>query len=396
MKKFKKLPLGVQTFAQIINEDYLYVDKTKHIYNLFAKGGKYYFLSRPRRFGKSLLISTLKELFSGNKQLFKGLWIEDKIAWNCHPVIHIDFSHLSYQSADVLRKSLDQIIQRIARDFNEELAFDTDTKMKFAELVRKLSQRNQVVILVDEYDKPIIDLIDNPKMATENRDVLRDFYSLFKGLDEYLKFVFLTGVSKFSKASVFSGLNNLNDITMDDLYAMLLGYTESELQHYFRDQVLDFAKNLKIDKDKLLENIKKWYNGYSWNGKDFVYNPFSIISFFEKRIFDNYWFSSGTPTFLIKQLKKNCFPVREYEYYETDKSIFESFEINRINIPSLLFQTGYLTVKHMQSISLTNSMYYLSYPNNEVRESFFKHVLAAISEKFPNEIGSMAYQFINF
>jgi hypothetical protein len=231
-----------------------------------------------------------------------------------------------------------------------------------------------VVILIDEYDKPIIDYIDDQEIALGNRDVLKQFYGVIKASDEFNRFAFVTGVSKFSTVSVFSDLNNLDDITLDKKYAGMLGYTQEELLRYFGERIDRLAQ--QESKEEWLKNIKNWYNGYSWDGKTFVYNPHSILNLFKKERFDNYWFASATPTFLIKKIKTYQTPVERLENYEADGSIFESYDVDRMNVISLLFQTGYLTIKRIEEISLTQRMYYFSYPNIEVKESFLKHLVS--------------------
>lgn len=382
----KLLPLGVQTFSKMIKRNYLYVDKTKEIFTLLSSGGQYYFLSRPRRFGKSLLVSTLKEILSGNKELFKGLWIYDKIQWETYPVIHIDFLGLNYTSTDELIDTLHYLVNQNARYHDVKLEEKTYDK-RFRELVQKLSQRNKVVVLVDEYDKPIIDFIDQKETALKNRSILKSFYGNLKGLDEYLKFAFITGVSKFSRVSVFSDLNNLDDITLDKQYTTMLGYTHEELGRYFDPWLEELEIRFKKEKKYIIEDIKQWYNGYSWDGENFVYTPHSILNLFKKEFFDNYWFASATPTFLIKQIQTFHTPVEKLENYESDGTIFESFDIDRMNVISLLFQTGYLTIKKVEEISLTTRMYYLSYPNMEVKESFLKHLFSEFSRTVTDQVG---------
>jgi hypothetical protein len=367
----KKLPIGLYTFSKLIEEDYLYVDKTRNIYQLIDRGGKYYFISRPRRFGKSLLISTLKELFSGNKKLFKDLWIYDKMEWKSYPVIHIDFTNLNYETPEQLKYSLAKRIDETSLENGVEPAAETDYKLKFVETIRRLHKKQEVVILVDEYDKPIIDCIEHKEIARTNREILKNFYSAIKGSDQYIKFVLLTGVSKFSRVSVFSGLNNLNDITMDEQYATMLGYTEEELSDYFP---------VNDANGERLKQIMEWYNGYSWDGKNFVYNPYSILLHFEKNAFDNYWFDTGTPAFLVTFIKERNFPIENFENIKANRLIFESFDIDSMEITSLLFQTGYLTIKK-KTVTYDDTVYYLSYPNKEVRESFFYHLLKGFSDK---------------
>lgn len=385
----KKLPIGVQTFSKLIKENYLYVDKTRDIYNLFAEGGQYYFLSRPRRFGKSLLLSTLKEIFSGKKELFEGLWIHDKIDWKPFPVIHIDFTKIGYESSEMLKSSLSSLLEKIAANNNIVLTPQLDYKSKFIELIENLSTQAPVVILVDEYDKPIIDFVDKPAIAKENREILKTFYGAIKGIDEYLKFVFITGVSKFSKVSVFSGLNNLRDITLSTSFSTMLGYTEDELLHYFAEGIEKMANGKK---EELHTNIMDWYNGYSWDGKNFVCNPLSILHFFQEMRFGNYWFSTGTPTFLIKAIREDKIDLRRIENYETTKLLFDAFDIERVNVFALLFQTGYLTIKEIKEISPTQSIYRLSYPNQEVKESFLDYLAADYMGKLPDEMGYLVYK----
>jgi len=385
----KNLPIGIQTFRKIMEGNYLYIDKTREVFKLISGGGQFNFISRPRRFGKSLFISTLKELFLGNKELFKDLWIYDKIDWAAQPVIHLDFSSLDHENAQVLKNSLVETVDAIGAGYGVQLTASS-YKNRFGELIRKLSKNGKVAVLIDEYDKPIIDHLDNLKIAKENRKILRTFYETLKGADQYLNFVFITGVSKFSRVSVFSGLNNLRDITLSGEFSTILGWTEDDLMHYFSDAIKDLAKKKNVTKDFLAQNIKKWYNGYSWNGVDFVYNPHSILNFFKEGQFDNYWFTSATPTFLIEQIRNHQTPVENFDNYETDNSIFESYDLERMNVVSLLFQTGYLTIKRIEEISLTSRAYYLSYPNTEVKESFLKHLLAEFSGKYSDEIGMLA------
>src|SRR5690606_16896746 len=216
--------------------------------------------------------------------------------------------------------------------------------------------------------------------ANQNRDVLKSFYEVIKGSDEYLRFVFLTGVSKFSKFSVFSGLNNLRDLTLEKEYATLLGYTQKELGFYFKENITKLAKELDTTESFLEGRIKEWYNGYSWDGKNFLYNPFSILSLFTANEFNNYWFTSGTPTFLIKKIKEYNFNIEQFENYETDGSIFESYDINNIDLPSLLFQTGYLTVKEVVQLAIDLKEYRLNYPNLEVKESLLRNILSDFSQ----------------
>jgi len=381
IKTMKKLPIGIQTFRKFNSENYLYIDKTKGIYQLLSEGNEYYFLSRPRRFGKSLLVSILKEIFSGNKELFKGLWIYDKLDWQPHPVIHLDFLGLEYEGREQLIQTLEFLVDQNANAYGVQLNQKGYDK-RFKELIIKLSAENRVVILVDEYDKPIIDYVENQeiKIAKENRKVLKTFYGAIKGADEYLAFVFITGVSKFSKVSIFSGLNNLRDITMSASFSTLLGYTEDELQVYFKEHMTKMAGKLEITPKALMQRIRKWYNGYSWDGENFVYNPLSILSLFSENSFENFWFSTGTPTFLTRLIKNKQRNISQFDNLPVSSYTFDSYDIENMDVTSLLFQTGYLTVKEI-FFKKEKKKYRLSYPNKEVRDSFLTYLFQEYTEK---------------
>jgi len=366
----QQLPIGIQTFRKIREENLLYIDKTKEIKELI-ESGNYYFISRPRRFGKSLLISTLAEVFRGNKELFKGLYIYDKIDWNEYPVIMISFASITYrQTKEVFYGEIIEKLKQIAEGYGIKLT-GTSIVLAFNQLIQELSKINKVVILIDEYDKPIIDFITGIEKAKENREVLREFYSIIKDNDQYIKFCLLTGVSKFSKVSVFSGLNNLKDITLNARFSTICGLTQEEVDKYFEDRMGWITEKLKLTKEELREKIKEWYNGYSWDGEKRVYNPFSILNFYEDGQFNNYWFSTGTPTFLIERAKIDKVNIEEIENKRVGIEIFESFDITNIDFISLLFQTGYLTIT---SLDVSRGICVLNYPNKEVRKSFLIHI----------------------
>ena len=376
----KKLPLGIQTFSEIINENYLYIDKTQKITQLL-EAGKYLFLSRPRRFGKSLLVSTLSEIFSGNQALFQGLYIYDKIEWQKYPIIIIDFNHISYSNEEVFKSSLEYFLDKVANKYDIVLSapFIRD---KFAELIEKIYKKTQqkVVILVDEYDKPIINYVDDIEKATKNREILRYFFGVLKSSDAYLRFVFFTGVSKFSRVSIFSDLNNIRDISLSKNFETICGYTQTELESSFEKEIQSLCFELGIKKPKLLEQIKSWYNGYSWNGKDRVYNPYSILNLFIEQRFRNYWFASGTPTFLMKLIKKKEFDVTTLENQKVSESLFDSYQIENLNIFVLLFQTGYLTISSIDTEELPYE-YTLNYPNLEVKHAFMTYLFESFTEQ---------------
>ena len=373
----KKLPIGISSLKKIVTEGYVYVDKTRYVYDL-VNTGVYYFLSRPRRFGKSLFIDTLKEAFEGNKELFKGLYIYDKWDWEIkYPVIHINFAEGLLKS----RKELDKRIIDILRVNQKRLGIESreieDVTSCFIELIDKAKDKHgqNVVILIDEYDKPILDNITEPEIAMQMRDGLKNFYSVIKGQDGNIKFVFLTGVSKFSKVSIFSGLNNLKDITIDRKYSSICGYTEGELITSFEEHI----------RDKDIGQIRHWYNGYSWTGDERVYNPFSILNYLDKEEFRNYWFESGTPTFLIELLKQRRYYIPQIENIETGESLIGSFDIDFIEPENLLFQSGYLTIISTRTI-VGNIIYKLTYPNFEVKTSLLDYILKHYSVNFSNVV----------
>ncbi|MDR0605785.1 MAG: ATP-binding protein [Bacteroidales bacterium] len=389
----KRLPIGTQSFSKLRREGCVYVDKTEHIYKMVSTGGSIYFLSRPRRFGKSLLISTLDELFSGHKELFEGLYIYDKWDWTQqYPVIWLDFGKRSFDSQEELKISLDDFVNAMADKYQLTLRERT-LNGKFGELIEKIAQstRKKVVVLVDEYDKPIIDHLSNIEVLNTNKKILHNFYSVLKASDKYIRFILLTGVSKFSGLSVFSALNNPDDITLDWKYVSICGYTQEELEYYFTDYIDEVADYENISRDELLDKIRTWYNGYSWDGKTAVYNPFSTLLLFSKNKFDNYWFRTGTPTFLIEVLKSRNQIKPVLEAIETDSSAFDSYDPVNIGEIPLLFQTGYLTIKHIKRIA-DQEIYTLAFPNLEVRNSFFKYLLNAYSNYPPEQIQPLTFK----
>jgi hypothetical protein len=384
MTNMKKLPIGIQTFSEIITENYLYIDKTKQITELLQ--GKYYFLSRPRRFGKSLLISTLSEIFSGNQQLFQGLYIYDKIEWQSYPIILIDFNKISYTNDDVFKTSLLSFLDDIAAK-NDIVLSKSFIKDKFGELIEKISEKTQkkVVVLIDEYDKPIVEHITDTEKATKIREIIRDFFGILKSSDPFLRFVLLTGVSKFSRVSIFSELNNLRDITFSKQFATLCGYTQTELETNFESYIQNLGTVLEIKKPVLLTKIKTWYNGYSWNAKDKLYNPFSILNLFMDQRFSNYWFATGTPTFLMKLIKKTELDTTEFENKKVSEILFDSYNLENLNIFVLLFQTGYLTINEINQKSRT-IQYILNYPNFEVKQAFMTFLFNSFTN---NDLGDI-------
>jgi len=379
----KKLPLGLQTFSELIQGNYLYVDKTRHLLNLIDSG-KYVFLSRPRRFGKSLLVSTLKALWEGRQELFQGLDIYDQFPWLTYPVIHLDLSTVTYSDGlEIFKKTLTHSLLFHTRHYEVSVQAD-ELNSVFEELIVRLAERYQrpVVVLIDEYDKPILDHLTDPEKAQANRDLLRNFYTILKASDAYLKWVFLTGVSKFSRVSIFSGLNNLQEVTQDESCATLLGITQVELEENFAEHLTALQTKLQMNRPHLLAEIERWYNGYSWDGVQKVYNPFSLLNLFAKLKFSNYWFTSGTPTFLIKLLKTQNYPISQLSNrVVVGESVFDNFEISQLNLHSLLFQSGYLTVKQVESLPLeATCLYHLGFPNAEVKDALLNYLLAEYAE----------------
>jgi len=364
----KKLPIGIQTFREIREEGHCYVDKTSLIARLVNEG-KYYFLSRPRRFGKSLLVSTLAAAFAGQRELFTGLYLDTHWDWNRRaPVIILDFGEGILDS----RQRLDQRIRRILDIQAEAQGFtlhQEEASDRLEELILKLhtATGERVVVLVDEYDKPILDHLHQPERALELREGLRNLYSVLKTQDARLRFVLLTGVSKFSKVSLFSGLNNLTDITLDPRCATLCGYTQSELEQTFAEWLdgVDLAK------------LRQWYNGYNFLGES-VYNPFDVLLYLRNREFLSYWFETGTPTFLINLLKARRYNLAGLDRVEAGETLLSSFDVGCIEPEVLLFQTGYLTIRdriHQGG----RIKYQLGYPNQEVRMSLSDALLNALT-----------------
>lgn len=365
----QKLPIGIQSFSELRSKGFLYIDKTEQILELI-EGSKAYFFSRPRRFGKSLLISTLKEIFSGRKELFKGLFIENKIEWDSFPVIHLDFTATDYKKLG-LEKAIENSLRYQGSLYEIELETET-IQTKLQELIRKLFKKynKQVVLLIDEYDKPIIDFLEKDKIhiAQENSEIMKGFYSPIKSLDNELRFFFLTGISRFTKVSIFSDLNNLNDITTSRLANTLVGYTETEVHHYFDNYIKLIAKEKNTTEIQLKQEIKEWYNGYSFGGEK-LYNPFSILNFMSDRKFNNYWFTTGTPTFLVKLMRENQY--YDMENTKMDLDSLGNFDVTNIQPITVLFQTGYLTLVE----ETRQNMYRLGYPNKEVKNSMLRILL---------------------
>ncbi|MEZ4988637.1 MAG: AAA family ATPase, partial [Saprospiraceae bacterium] len=360
------LPIGIQGFRTIREDGYKYIDKTQYIHRI-ATNGKYYFLSRPRRFGKSITLSTLHELYTGCRELFHGLWIEDKWDWNKkHPVIHITLTGSGYPQL-TLTEALNY---KIGMAFSEAglPPVEGTPGNRFESLITQLSTQGRVVVLIDEYDAPIIHhLGKDTAKAIEARETLREFYGILKNNDNLLELVFITGVSKFSKVGIFSGLNNLEDLTLHPSFATMLGYTQQELEDNFAEELEQTATQLKLSKEQVLEQMRLWYNGYRFEADaQRVYNPVSCNLFLSQKRFYNFWFATGTPTFLVQILKQEG--MFDLHFPAMNLNGFESFDLERLKPVSILFQTGYLTIQSKDEDGLV----LLDYPNKEVRDSMLE------------------------
>ena len=366
----KRLPIGIQNFRTIREQDFYYVDKSSHIQRLVNQG-RYYFLSRPRRFGKSLLVDTLRELFEGNESLFRDLAIHDKWDWSAkHPVVRLSFDGKYNEPRDVERSVLNQLVWIEEENQLEPLDPASTGPERLQDILRRLHRTTgqQVVVLVDEYDKPILDVIGNPEMATANRDYLRGFYGIIKGSAEHVRFVFVTGVSMFSRVSLFSGLNNLDNISLDPEYAAICGYTDADVDTVFAPELPG------LDRDQ----IRKWYNGYHWLGDEKLYNPFDLLLLFRKRQFRPWWFETGSPTFLFRMMMERGVSPMELEHRLADARQLSKFDIEDIGMEALLFQTGYLTITAEESRG-PRTLYTLDYPNFEVLQSLNDGLLGYIT-----------------
>ena len=381
MNTTRKLPIGIQDFEYLRTNDFLYVDKTQHIYQLLQ--GKPYFLGRPRRFGKSLFLSTLRYFFEGKKELFEGLKISElEKDWTKYPVIYLDFNRESYSNIDFFNKALDTNLsiheERWGRVENE-----TTPASRLIGVIRRASEKSgkKVVVLIDEYDKPLISTMNKPELNEEMREILKGFYGVLKAEDAHLKFVFLTGVTKFSKVSVFSDLNHLDDISLDSKYSEICGISETELLQNFKPEIQALADNRKFTYDEAFAKLKKLYDGYHFAKESAdIYNPFSVLKTFAKLDFAYYWFETGTPTFLVKHLANTGFeiPILENNVSIAASSLMDYRVENDDYIP-LLYQSGYLTIKEYDS---KLNEYTLGFPNEEVKYGFLNELLPQFTPSF--------------
>ena len=366
----RRLPIGIQTFREIRESDCYYVDKTAYALRLVEEGTRF-FLSRPRRFGKSLFLDTLKDLFEGQRDLFAGLAAYDQWDWSVsYPVVRLDFAGGDFTQSQELLASLSWQLDEIEEQAKLRQRYDTGPE-RFADLVERLHDQTgqRVVVLVDEYDKPVLDALQEPEIARTNRNYLRGLYGMIKTCDAHVRFCFLTGVTKFSKVSLFSGLNNLNDITLDERYSAICGYTENDLSRVFAPELQGLDR----------EQIREWYNGYRWAvNADKVYNPFDLLLLFDKRKFRAWWFQTGTPSFLVKNLIERNIPTACLDGILVNEDELDTFDVDNIAPEALMFQTGYLTIGG-QETRHSESCYRLVYPNREVRLSLNSSLLAYLT-----------------
>ena len=390
----KNITSSVYTFEDIVKDDFLYVDKTEFIWNLIRQGKAMYFLSRPRRFGKSLTVSTLKAVFQGKKELFKGLAIYDKpYDWKPYPVIHLDMNGLDFSSVEELESSLCDLVTEAAA--SHELTLESaNAASMFRVLINRLAEQEQVVILVDEYDKPILNNLGKPH-AQKILDKLKVFYSVIKAFESKERFVFVTGVSKFCHVSLFSDLNNLTDITMNRDYATMFGYTQEEFETYFADRIDAACKLQNMPRGKLLPEIKQWYDGFRFEEEsETVYNPVSLAQFFTNSCkFNNYWFSTGTPSFLVELTKKTDFNFEKTLSEPVMGLAFNAFEIDKIDPLALLLQTGYLTIKS-SFVDLGETLYYLDFPNREVKSAFETYLISDYASIPQETVGANVFKMV--
>lgn len=361
----RRLPIGIQSFRSLRERDCYYVDKTQYVQRLLDDG-THFFLSRPRRFGKSLLLDTIKELFEGNGSLFEGLSIQTSWDWTVrYPVLRLSFGSGDFNQAGYLHTSLMAQLDAVERHENVNSGYDTGPE-RLRHLLELLHRKsgNQVAVLIDEYDKPILDALDNSEIARTNRDYLRGIYSIIKDADSHIIFSFITGVSKFSRVNLFSGLNSLIDITIDPRYSSICGYADQDLDRVFSAELSGLNR----------KNIRHWYNGYSWLGEEKVYNPFDILLLFYHRRFSSYWFETGTPSFLVKTLFKRQVRSMDLDNLIASSDLLSTFDVDDMATEALLFQTGYLTIVGEEEIG-GERLFRLGYPNREVRQGLNRSLL---------------------
>lgn len=387
-----KYPVGIQSFQQLREGGYIYVDKTELIWQLISSG-KYYFLSRPRRFGKSLLISTLEAYFQGHQELFNGLKIaEYEKEWAEYPVIHLDLNAKAYDSRASLDEMLSSFISLYEGRFGVVTNHEYSVEIRFAELIRNIhtATGRTVVVLIDEYDKPLLNNVDNQPAYDEIQTLLKAFYGVLKSADNHIKFAMLTGVGRFGHVSVFSDLNNLDDISLDEAYNAICGVSESELQQYFGESIKTLAQRHHISSEEAAQELKRRYDGYRFSNPEYtegIYNPFSLLNCFRKNDFGDYWFESGTPSFLIRMLMKQGYDFSDLNF-EVEENVLKGVNVPERSIKSMLYQTGYLTIKHYDP---KYRIYTIGLPNDEVKEGFYTMSFATFGDDDEKEFNFSSF-----
>ena len=388
----RKYPIGIQSFENIRKEGYLYVDKTALVYQL-VQTGKYYFLSRPRRFGKSLLLSTLQAYYEGKKELFEGLAMASlEKDWKTYPVLLLDLNAQRYDSVDSLTSILNDTLCEWERLYGTQES-ETTLSLRFKGVIQRAAEKTgrNVVVLIDEYDKPMLQAIHNKELQSSYRNILKAFYGVLKSKDAYLQFALLTGVTKFSKVSVFSDLNNLMDISIDNRYAAICGITEQELVTDLGEYIRDLSETLQMSYEDLLRELQERYDGYHFvENSEGLYNPFSLLNTFARKKLGNYWFETGTPTYLVELLKENHYPLEHLTYEQATADTLTGIDtVDSSPIP-VLYQSGYLTIKDYDPEFET---YTLGFPNKEVEEGFTRFLLPYYAHI---RSGSSAFHIVNF
>ncbi len=394
MRRGRKLPIGIQTFEEIRKNGYLYVDKTAMVYRI-ANEGKPYFLSRPRRFGKSLLLSTFESYFLGRKDLFKGLAIEKmETEWKQYPVLHLDLNAHKYVCGEDLLAMLNQHLEKWEREYGLAVK-DRSPEERFATIIQRAYEQtgSQVVVLIDEYDKPLLQALLNEPLLEEYRRTLKAFYGVLKSADRYLRFVLLTGVTKFSQVSVFSDLNQLNDISMKPPYATVCGITQQELVNTFAPEITRLGEQNELSFDETVAKLTAMYDGYHFGvNTPGMFNPFSLLNVFDGERFDNYWFQTGTPTYLVDLLKQSDYDLRLLmNGVEVDDASFSEYRAEVKNPLPMIYQSGYLTIKDYDK---EVNLYTLGFPNNEVRYGFLKFLVPSYTEVTSDETGFHIAKFM--
>ena len=388
----RKYPVGIQSFESLRKEGYLYIDKTELIYRLISTG-KYYFLSRPRRFGKSLLISTIEAYYSGQKELFQGLFIDGtEKNWISYPILHFDLSAQKYDSAESLYDILNDILAKWEKKYGTEPS-EVSLSLRFQGIIQRAAEKagKGVVILVDEYDKPMLQAIGNDNLQNTYRDTLKAFYGALKSKDQYIQFALLTGVTKFSKVSIFSDLKNLMDISLDKRYAELCGITENEIHTWLEEDLYDLAANTNMSYEQVCTSLKERYDGFHFTeDSNGLYNPFSLLNTFARMKFGNYWFETGTPSYLAQLLKQNKYNLTRLSNEVVTNDLLNGIDTLANSPIPVLYQSGYLTIKDYNS---RFNVYTLGFPNKEVEEGFISYLLPYYAHVQPAE---SAFQIMSF